>query len=241
MGMQRFLRTALRRPTFTRQGALSRARRLQPERALTPLRKVTMLFVGSGLIGIGVTLFRRADLGLPPFDVFLSAVSEIANVSHGQASWVIGAVLFAIAAAVGQRPSLYGVGYVVLNGVMIDAIDHLIGAPESLGGRLAFVLAGTATIATAVSIVAHSTSTGGAFELLTRAAELRGIQPARFRTGLEVVIFLSGVALGGVFGVATVVFALGIGVLINATAQGLADHRAGRQERLAQRQPVKAA
>ncbi len=223
----------LQRGAWTRQGALSLARRMQPERAMSWMQRVLMLLVGSSLIGVGVALFKAADLGLPPYDVTLSAVSELTGLSHGQAGWSLAVVLFAVAAAFGQAPTRYGLLWVAANGVLIDAIVPLLSTPGSLTGRLAFVAGGIAAIASAIAVVAHTSSTGGAFELLTRAAEARGVRPVRFRMGMEGSVLVIGITLGGDFGIGTLAFAVAIGWAISSVNQGLADHQSGREARVA--------
>lgn len=227
------VRRVARRVAFTRQGALSLARRLPTDRALGPITRTIMVLLGSAFIGLGITLFLRARLGLPPYDVLLSAISGRTSLSHGQAGWLTAVLFYSLAALLGERANRWTILFVLGNGVAIDALNPLIAEPQSLGGRWIFAVGGILSIAIAIAVVAHTTSTGGSFELLTKAAERRGLSPTRFRTGLELSIVGLGVALGGTFGGATALFAVAIGAALAVVSQGLADHQQGRAARLA--------
>lgn len=217
---------------FGRQGALAATRRMFPARALSPVRMAVSLLVGSSLIGVGVVLLTQAELGLSPYDVLVSGLMPRLGLTFGQTVWVVSGVLFLIAAILGRRPSRWGIAYVLANGVAIDAISGMINQPASMAGRIGFVLAALATISAGISLVVHSGSTGGAFELLSAAGEDRGLDRTMVRTGLEVGLLLLGIALGGSFGPATIVIALAIGPVLGVIGQALADHSNGRARRL---------
>lgn len=216
---------------FGRQAGLVAARRLFPSRAHTPLRRLASLIVGSSFIGVAVALLVQADLGLTPYDVLVSGLKPHLGLSFGQTVWVISGVLFAIAAILGQRPSRWGIAYTITNGFAIDIVSGWVNQPESLLARFLFVGAGIAGLGFGISLVVHSGSTGGAFELLMRAGEERGRGRARVRTSLEVSAFVVGLMLGGSFGVATIMVAFGIGPVLGVMSQALADHSEGRARR----------
>lgn len=196
------------------------------------MRRAISLALGSSCIGVGVGLLVQANLGMSPYDVLVTGLQPRLGWSFGQVVWLISAVLFGVAFALGQRPSRWGIAYVFANGVAIDAASGLINQPESMPGRLLFVFAAVFIIATGISLVVHSGSTGGAFELLMRAGELRGVSRSVVRTSLEVGILVLGLVLGGQIGLATFVIAFGMGPLLRVVGQALSDHDAGRRHRL---------
>ncbi len=208
-----------------------------PAKALSPARKGASLIVGSSCIGVGVVLLTQADLGLSPYDVLVSGLIPRVGLSFGQTVWLVAAVLFFIAFLLGQRPSRWGIAYVLANGIAIDAISGTINSPESMAGRVLFVVAALAAISAGISVVVHSGSTGGAFELLTTAGEQRGLDRVIVRTTLEVGLLMLGITLGGSFGPATIVIALGIGPVLGVVGQALADHSHGRAWRLIETAP----
>lgn len=216
---------------FGRQAALVAARRLFPARAHTPARRLASLIVGSLLIGTAVALLTQAKLGMSPYDVFVDGLAPRTGLSFGQTVWLISAGFFLIAALLGQRPSRWGIAYVLANGFAIDLVAGWVNSPDSLLARVTFVAAALVFLSAGISLVVHSGSTGGSFELLTRAGEVRGFDRRKVRTFLEVAVLTTGILLGGSVGPATVVVALAIGPLLNLTSQALEDHALGRSVR----------
>lgn len=222
---------------FGRQGALVATRRMFPMRALSPARKALSLFIGSMLIGTGVSLLTQANLGLSPYDVLVSGLLPRVGLSFGQTVWLVAVVLFLLAAALGQRPSRWSIAYVLAIGVSIDAVSGSITSPESVGARVALVVVALFLLSAGISLVVHSGTTGGAFELLTAAGEARGLDRRVVRTTLEVSLLLLGVVLGGRVGPATLVIALGLGPMLGVLGQALTDHSDGRAHRLIEDSP----
>lgn len=217
---------------FGRQGALPAMRRMFPMRAVSPARMAASLFVGALLIAVGVVLLDQANLGLSPHDVLVSGLMPRVGLSFGQTVWLISACLFVLAAILGQRPSRWGIAYVLSIGVAIDAVNGSVNPPDTYIGQWLYVAAALLTLSAGISLVVHSGSTGGAFELLMKAGEERGLDRRMVRTSLEVGVLSLGILLGGSFGPATIAVALGIGPLLGITGQALADHSYGRASRL---------
>jgi len=185
-------------------------------------------------IGLGVSLFVHSRLGVPAYDVMLTALRNRMGISLGQAGWVFTGVLFVIAAVLGQRPRLSGIAFTLANGLAVDTALGLINDPETLGVRMLFVLLGTMSIATAVALIIHAELTGGALELLMRAGEDRGYDPFKVRRNLEFGFVVLGVLLGGDIGFATIFFVLTMSPILRQGRQFLADHRYGREQRIHQ-------
>lgn len=230
--VRRITSASLRWLAFSRQGVLGASRRVYSSRAMSPARAAVYLVAGSMAIGLGVSLFRRGDRGVPPYDVLLSAIDNHTPLSHGQAGWAVSAALFLIAWGFGRRARLASLAFVFANGVTVDAAFALVAEPSSELVRWVFVALGVFFIAFGVAFVVHSGDAGGPFELLTDVAVSRGISHRVFRTTLEALIFAVGALAGGSFGPATLVFAVGIGPLLGLILQALSDHGTGRDLRL---------
>lgn len=228
---------------FTRAGIIAAEERVSTPATRSGLSRIASLLLGSTMIGLGVTLFVRADLGVPAYDVMLTAIRDRVGLSLGQAGWLFTGCLFAVASVLGQRPRPSALFYTFSNGVAVDTFMRLIREPDVLAVRFTFVGLGILIIAAAIALVLHAGFGGGSLELLMKAAEERGVDPFRMRTTLEVLIVGIGLLLGGDFGPATVVFVLAISPVLRAGRRALSDHRLGRQLRLAvdQRQSATAA
>ena len=95
------------------------------------------------------------------------------------------------------------------------------------------LVAAIAVMAFGITFVLHAGVTGGPFELLMRAGQDRGIEPIATRYALDIGILVAGVGLSGPFGPGTVFYAAVMGIVFRQMQQVLADHRAGREARLA--------
>lgn len=217
---------------LSRHGALAARRITKQPQTRTTTRQISSLVGGSVFIGLGVSLFVHAKLGVPAFDVLLTAIRDRAGITLGQASWLFNGLLFVIAAILGRRPTANGMLFLFMNGLSVDTWMRLINDPDNMGVRMLFVVLGTAAIAGGVAMIIHAGLTGGALELIMNAGEDRGFDPFKVRRGIEIGIVLTGVALGGDLGPATVFFVLTMSPMLKVGQQALADHRRGRAERL---------
>lgn len=217
---------------FGRLAGLASARRAFPTRALTPARRMMSLIIGSLMVGTGIALLTNANLGLSPYDVLVSGLMPRIGLSFGQTVWAVSGVMFLVAAIFGRRPSRWGVAYVLSIGFSVDTAAGIMNQPESLPGQLGFVAVALVVISAGISLVVHSGSTGGSFELLMLVGEDRGMDRRRVRTVMELTILVLGIMLGGSFGPATIIVALSIGPLLGVMGQALNDHSVGRAARL---------
>ena len=217
---------------ISRHGVLAAERVTQLPSSRNRFRQSISMFSGSLFIGLGVSLFVHSRLGVPAFDVMLTALRDILGISLGQAGWVFTSFLFAIAAILGRRPTLGGVLYMLMNGIAVDVWMRLIRDPDALTVRMLFVLLGTLAIAAGIALVLHAGLTGGSIELLMNAAADRGRDPFKVRRSIEIAIVVVGVVLGGDLGWATVFVVLTMSPALKAGQQALNDHRTGRAQRL---------
>lgn len=227
------LRAALRLIGSSRHSALPALRRQTVTVVPSVTRRFVSLMLGSILIGIAVALLVEANLGLAPYDVLASGLAGHLGLTLGQAGWSVAAVLFAAAWAMGRKVSLWSALYVFANGAAIDAASGILRSPESTTLRVAFVAAAVVVMASGISLVIQSASTGGPFELIMLAVEDRGGSRVAARYVLDIGVLLVGLLAGGSFGIATVFYAASMGATLTVINQALVDHRAGRAARLA--------
>ena len=216
----------------SRHSALPELRRRVGPTSHSAAQRVIALACGSTLIGAAVTLLVQADLGLPPYDVLSSGIGGLLGLTLGQAGWLLAALFFLVATALGRRPSPWGIAYILANGVAIDATAHLVNQPDSMVGRVGFLVAAVVLMAAGVNLVLFSGTTGGPFELLMQAAEDRGIGRTATRYALDGGVLVAGIGLGGAFGIGTLVHGATMGIALQVISQAFADHNAGRNRRL---------
>lgn len=217
---------------ISRHGVIAVERVAHGPRSRATFQRAASQFAGSLFIGLGVSLFVHSQLGVPAYDVMLTAIRDRVGISLGQAGLLFTSILFLAATILGRRPRISGLVYMLSNMVAVDVWMQLVRDPDQLPVRILFVFLGTLSIAAGVALVIHAGLTGGAVELLMHAAEDRGFDPFRARQVIELSIVISGVLLGGDIGIATAIFVLTMSPALKAGKQALADHRTGRQARL---------
>lgn len=181
---------------------------------VTPLRSVALLTGLSGY-GLSMALMVRAGLGLDPWDVFHQGLAGRTGLTIGAASAVVGVAVLLGWIPLRNRPGVGTVANVIVIAVTVDASLSVLPQPSSLPVR-------TAMMAGAVMLNALSTALyigagmgpGPRDGLMTGLVARTGWSVRLVRTGIETTVLAVGWLLGGTVGVGTVVYALGIGPLV---------------------------
>jgi uncharacterized protein len=189
--------------------------------------RYTSLVFGLAVFAFAIVLILESKLGLSPWDVLNQGLSRHSPLSFGIANVVVGVVVLFIGWSLGGRPGVGTVANAVLVGLFIqlltsiDALTNL--AHDSLGVRVVLLLLGIVLIGPASAFYIGADLGAGPRDTLM----LVGARRTRFRVGivratLEICALAVGIVLGGTFGVGTVLFALLIGPIIEASFAGLA-------------------
>jgi uncharacterized membrane protein YczE len=191
-----------------------RPRRVVPT-ARRPLAWVRLL-AGLWLFALGVVLGLRSGLGVSPWDVLHDGIRQASPLSFGAATVLVGVVLVVVALAAGVRPGPGTLVNMVAIGLFADAllasgfVQDL--AAGSLPVRLAAVLAGVGLVALGSALyIGAGLGSGPRDSLMLALAARTGLPAGLIRGLLEGSVLGVGWLLGGVVGVGTVLFALGIG------------------------------
>jgi uncharacterized membrane protein YczE len=186
-------------------------------------RRLNQLYAGLALYGFSMALLVRSDLGVMPWDVLHQGVAGQIGLSIGVVSMIVGALVLLAWIPLRERPGLGTVSNVVVIGLAIDGTLALLDPPSSLAVRIAFVVAGIVLNAVATAAyVGVRFGPGPRDGLMTGLVRRTGGSVRLVRTSIEVVVVLSGWLLGGTFGVATVLYALSIGPLVQVLLPRLA-------------------
>lgn len=165
-------------------------------------------------VALGVPLLVNADLGVAPFDVLNSGLSDSLGWSFGTAFVVASIVFFATGRALGAAlgwPCLAGT---VVIGVMVNLVLRIIPEPQHLAARLGFLIVGIAIIGASICLVVSTEMGPGPTEVVMLGLTARGIgiTPARWISdGTPLVV---GALLGGSIGPGTLVFAIGMAPMV---------------------------
>jgi uncharacterized protein len=180
------------------------------------------LVCGLFAFALAVVLILESRLGLSPWDVLNQGIANHTPLSFGMANVAVGLVVLAIGWALGGKPGIGTVANAVLVGTFIQGLTSVGAltrlAHEPVGMRIALLLAGIAIIGLGSAFyIAAGFGAGPRDTLMLVGARRTGRRIGIVRGTLELCALVAGIGLGGTFGVGTVVFALGIGPVIEAS------------------------
>ena len=177
-------------------------------------RRFIQLIVGLVLFGIGIAMMLQSGIGLPPWDVLHQGLTEQFGLTVGIWSIIISVVLLLLWLPLREK---YGIGTVlnaIIIGFVIDVGVLFIPAPESIWWDVTLMLGGIFLIGLASGMYIGANLGPGPRDGLMTAIARRGVSIRATRWGLEIVALVTGVLLGGTFGVGTIAFALFIGPIV---------------------------
>ena len=170
-----------------------------------------------GLIGYGFSMavMVRAGLGLDPWDVFHQGLSLKTGMTIGTASAVVGVAVLCAWVPLRNRPGIGTVANVIVIAVTVDAGLAILPTPTSLPIRIAMMVG--AVVLNAISTVLYigaGLGPGPRDGLMTGLVVRTGLSVRLVRTSIEATVLAVGWLLCGTVGVGTVLYALGIGPLV---------------------------
>jgi len=182
-----------------------------------PLRLLQMM---AGLTGFGVSLalLLESGLGGAPWDVLHAALADRLGLTVGSLSIAVSFVVLLLWFPLRERIGIGTVANSIWVGVSIDLGMLVLPRADGLAVGVVMMLAGVVLngISGAVYIGAQL-SAGPRDGLMTGLARVLSRPVGPVRIVLEVIVLLSGWALGGPLGVGTAVYAIGLGPIIQLT------------------------
>ena len=188
-------------------------------------RRLVQLSAGLALYGLSMALLVRAGLGVMPWDVLHQGITRTLGGSLGLVSAVVGAGVLLLWIPLRQRPGVGTVSNVVVIGLSVDASLAVIPSVDSLAVRVLLVPLGIVLNAVATaSYIGVCLGPGPRDGLMTGLVARTGGSVRLVRTAIEVTVVAIGWLLGGTLGVATVLYAVAIGPLVQPLLPRLTVH-----------------
>jgi uncharacterized membrane protein YczE len=178
-------------------------------------RRFSQLAFGLVLYGVTLAMLIRATLGNASWDVLHQGMSIHLPMSIGTAVIVMSLVVLLLWIPLKEMPGLGTIANSFVVGLVADATLALLEAPEAIWERSLLMVGGVVLNALATALYIGSQFGPGPRDgLMTGLHRRTGVSIRLVRTTLEVVVVLIGWALGGVVGIATVIYAVAIGPLV---------------------------
>lgn len=175
----------------------------------------TLLLVGLIGYGTSMAMMVRAGLGLDPWDVFHQGLTLHTPLTIGLASAVVGVVVLLAWIPLRNRPGIGTIANVIVIAVTVDAVLAVLPAPTAMPVRIAMMVG--AVVLNAISTVLYigaGLGPGPRDGLMTGLVARTGLSVRLVRTCIEATVLAAGWLMGGTVGVGTVLYAFGIGPLV---------------------------
>ncbi len=156
----------------------------------------------------------RAGLGLGPWDVLHQGLSMRTGLPIGTLVILVGFVVLLGWVPLRQRLGVGTVCNALLIGLVIDAVLAVVSEPHGQATRWLFLLSGLGLVGLGSGLYIGAGLGPGPRDGLMTGLAARGYSLRIVRTLIELSALAAGWALGGTVGVGTLVFALGIGPLV---------------------------
>ena len=177
---------------------------------------VLILCCGLTLFGLGESLIITAGAGMSPWTVLAEGLSISTNLSIGSLTFLISLAVLLLWIPIKQMP---GVG-TILNVIIIAAVIEwslpFLPHPEQYGFKILQASIGTLMVgfASGIYLIANL-GPGPRDGLMTGCQRLTNLPIAWIRIFIEITVISIGWALGGIIGIATVIFAFGVGPAVS--------------------------
>lgn len=194
------------------------------------VRRLPGLLAGLVAFGLGIALMAQAGLGLGPWEAFHQGIGALTGLPLGTVSILLGIPILLLWWPLGERPGIGTLLNVALIGTATNVGIAVIPPAVGIPAQLAMMLGGVVVIGLGSGLyLAADLGPGPRDGLMTGLHHRFGWSIRRSRTLVEVTVLAAGWLLGGSIGLGTVVFAIGIGPLVQLFL-GVFD-RTGRVER----------
>ena len=177
-------------------------------------RWATLLFLVTGLwiFGTGEALLIDAGIGVSPWTVLAQGVSTRTDFTVGMATFIVSILVLALWIPLREIPGIGTILNAILVAMAMDVMAPFI--PDQTRLVPAIIQSSIGILLVGIGSALYLTANLGPGP---RDGWMTGIQKktnwpiARVRMGIEILVLSIGIALGGVFGLGTIMFALGIG------------------------------
>ena len=159
------------------------------------------------LTGLGVALFVHANLGSDTLTVFVDGLHRVLNCSYGTASRIYNLIVLVIALIVSRKNIGWAtIVYALSVGFTMDYFEKLLICVCS--GQICFGI-------TYALLIKYRKGMNQIDAISYAIVDKTGISFKWIRTGMDVVLLVSGWLLGGVVGVGSIIAMTTTGVLVD--------------------------
>lgn len=179
------------------------------------LPRLTKLMIGLFIYGLGIACMVDANIGIAPWDVLAQGISVRSGVSYGIASIIVSILVLLTWIPLKVKPGIGSILNAICIGLFTDLWLPFVPKQTEFGlGILQFAV-GMVVVAFATGLYISSNLGMGPRDGLIMGSVRKFNRPVwQIRTAYESLVLALGWLLGGQVGLGTVMFAFGIGYLM---------------------------
>ena len=174
------------------------------------------LVLGLFLFGLGESLIITASIGMSPWTVLAEGLSLTSGLSIGVLTFIISLVVLLLWIPLKQKAGIGTILNVIIIAAVIEWSLPYLPHPETYLMQTLQAILGTLVVgfASGIYLIANL-GPGPRDGLMTGCQRVTNLPIAWVRVFLEITVISIGWVLGGTIGVATVIFAFGVGPAVS--------------------------
>ena len=178
---------------------------------------LTYLIIGLVLFGLGEAMLITTSIGVSPWTVLAQGMSIKSDYSIGLTTFVVSISVLCLWIPLNQKPGIGTILNAIIVSIVLDLSIPYLPKPELIFFQILQVFIGVIIVGLGSGLYLISNLGPGPRDgLMTGLQKLTNLPIALIRTIIELSAVISGWYLGGVVGIGTIVFALGIGPSVSA-------------------------
>ena len=185
---------------------------------------VLVLCIGLFLFGLGESLIITASVGMSPWTVLAEGLSVTTGLSIGALTFLISLGVLLLWIPLKQKAGIGTILNVIIIAAVIEWSLPFLPHPENYVMKIIQAVSGTIIVGFASGIYLISNLGPGPRDgLMTGFQRVTGLPIAWVRIFLELTVITVGWTLGGTIGIATIIFAFGVGPAVSLGLYSIAE------------------
>jgi len=180
-------------------------------------RRLVQLYAGLVLFGITCAMLIRSGLGNNPWDVLHEGLFRQTGIGTGLWAVILGAVVLVLWIPLRVRPGLGTVSNVIVVGLVMQVVLDNSSEADGTVMRVALMAGGVLGNGVATGMYIGARFGPGPRDGLMTGLAARGHSIRVVRTGIAATVLVAGIILGGTVGIGTLLYAVGIGPVVQRT------------------------
>ena len=173
------------------------------------------LVLGLWIFGTGETILINAGIGVSPWTVLAQGISKQAEFTVGMATFIVSVLVLLLWIPLREIPGIGTILNAAIIATSIDVMAPYFPTPTALIPQVIQAFVGVLLVGIGSALYLTANLGPGPRDGWMTGVQNRTDWPiGRVRLGIEIIVLIIGIGLGGVFGLGTIIFAVGIGPIV---------------------------